>query len=165
MLYVRPLAPPEQRALRQLQRGAPYLAQRARMLLWSAAGWSVPAIAQALGCCRRTVRAWIHAFQREGLRGIIGQPLGRPPHCGNPVSAMSSAPTDVVPAVHRPVPVIPLTVPEIRRLLNEVVWHQRHSMEFTLYWSIYRRYKQALAKRSHYRKRGAEPPEFQQLRL
>lgn len=26
-------------------------------------------------------------------------------------------------------------------------------------------YKQALAMRSHYRKRGAEPPEFEQVRL
>jgi hypothetical protein len=32
-------------------------------------------------------------------------------------------------------------------------------------WSVYRRHKQALAKRSHYLKRGAEPPQFSQLRL
>jgi len=63
------------------------------------------------------------------------------------------------------VPVIPLTVPEIRRLLDELVWNKRRCPAFVLHWSVYRRYKQALAKRSHYLKRGAAPPQLSQLRL
>jgi hypothetical protein len=69
------------------------------------------------------------------------------------------------PSTRRLVPAIELTVPEIRRLLNDLVWDRRHCSAFALYWSAYRRYKQALAKRSHYIKQGAAPPAFQQVRL
>ena len=93
------------------------------MILLSATGWSVPAIAQALGCCRRTVRRWMHAFQREGLLGLSGQAVGWPPRRGKRVSAMLSEPPAEGPAAQPPVPVIPLTIPEIRRLLNELVWN------------------------------------------
>ncbi len=65
----------------------------------------------------------------------------------------------------RLIPVIGLTVPEIRRLLTHVLWPQEPSPEHTLHWSLSRCYKQALAKQNHYHKRGAIPPPFQQLRL
>lgn len=166
MLYVRTLTPAEHRALRQLHRhGALRLAHRARIVLLSANGWSVPAIAQALSCCRRTVRTWIHAFHRGGLAQLTGKLLGRPPHPEADISAMTFRDDICQPTVHRLVPAIDLTVPEIRRLLNELVWDRRHCRAFALHWSAYRRYKQALAKRSHYIKRGAAPPTFQQVRL
>jgi len=33
----------------------------------------VPALAHALGCCRRTVRRWSHAFLDAGLTGLLGR--------------------------------------------------------------------------------------------
>jgi transposase-like protein len=167
MLYIRSLTATERGLLRQRQRTVPaHIASRARMILLSADGWSVPAIATLLGCCRRTVRKWLHAFTEHGLAGLVGQPVGRPAHhmqtaSLSPLSATSFSSAE--PA--RLVPVIALTVPEIRRLLNHVLWPQEPAPAHALHWSLYRRYKQALAKQSHYRKRGAPPPPFQQLRL
>ena len=67
MLYVRSLTTREQRELRRLQcEGQTTLALRAHLVLLSAAGWSVPAIADRLRYCRRTVRTWIHRFTRTG---------------------------------------------------------------------------------------------------
>jgi transposase len=165
MLYIRSLTSPERRSLHQFQhRATATLARRAQMLLLSADGWSVPAIAQLFGCCRRTVRTWIHAVVEHGLAGLLGKPLGRPRKAiASP--SRHSAKSFSSQATSRLVPVIALTVPEIRRLLNRVVWPQEPSPEHALHWSRYRRYKQALAKQSHYRKRGATPPPFQQLRL
>jgi hypothetical protein len=37
------------------------------MILLSADGWSVPAIATLLACCRGTVRKWLHAFDLPRL--------------------------------------------------------------------------------------------------
>jgi Homeodomain-like domain-containing protein len=139
------------------------IASHARMILLSADGWSVPAIATLIGCCRRTVRRWLHAFMEQGLAGLMGKPVGRPAQKASPslLSAMRLSSE----ALSRLVPVIALTVPEIRRVLNRVVWPQQPAPAHALHWSVYRRYKQALAKQSHYRKRGATPPPFQQLRL
>ena len=176
MLYVRTLTCTERRALRQLQQSAkPTVARRALMLLLSADGWSVPAVAQAIKCCRRTVRFCIHAFHRAGLVQLASRVLGCPPRLGthlshrDDLSAITFSETILSPCdppqPGRLVPVITLTVPEIRKLLDELVWKRRRCPAFVLYWSAYRRYKQALAMRSHYLKRGAEPPQFQQLRL
>jgi hypothetical protein len=62
-------------ALQQLQHNAADLAHRAQILLLSASGWSVPAIAEACGCCRRAIRGWIHAFEQGGLLAMLGKPL------------------------------------------------------------------------------------------
>ena len=162
MLYVRSLTTPEQRELRRLRReGQTTLALRAHLVLLSAAGWSVPAIAASLGCCRRTVRSWIHRFTRMGLAALVPRVVQRVPAA---VSAKPAAgPTPRHP--FRLVPVVRLSVPEIRRLLNGIVFAPFQSREHTLHWSLWRRYKQALAMRSHYRKRGAAPPTFKQVRL
>ncbi len=166
MLYVRTLTPAECRVLQQLQRrGILQLAHRARIVLLSSSDWSVAAIAEAVNCCRRAVRAWIHVFQQGGLAQLAGKMLGRPPHQEADISAMTFQDDICQPSEQRLVPAIELTVPETRRLLSELVWNKRRCPAFVLYWSAYRRYKQALAKRSHYRKRGAEPPIFQQVRL
>ena len=139
MLYIRSLTAPERGLLRQRQRTAPApIATRARMILLSADGWSVPAIAQLIGCCRRTVRKWLHAFLQRGLTGLLGKPAGRPAHqaSSSPLSAIHLS----TEARSRLVPVIALTVPEIRRLLNRVVWPQPPAPAHAWHWSVYRRY-------------------------
>ncbi len=49
---------------------------------------------------------------------------------------------------------VPLSVPELRRLLSRTVWAVVPSLAFILAWSLWRRHKQFLAKRAHYRRRG-----------
>ena len=49
---------------------------------------------------------------------------------------------------------IPLTVPEIRRLFSQLITNTSHTIGHWLHWSIWRRRHQARAKTSHYRRRG-----------
>lgn len=56
---------------------------------------------------------------------------------------------------------IPVTVPEIRRLLARLIWHHVPDPDSVLSWSQWRRRHQARARRCHYAARGASP----QLRL
>jgi hypothetical protein len=65
----------------------------------------------------------------------------------------------------RLVPVVPFSVPELRRILAFHWFNAAVSPDHFWHWSTYRRYKQALATRSHYKQRGASPPEFDQVRL
>jgi hypothetical protein len=164
MLRIAPLSRQDQRILRQWQgQATPRLAQRARLILWAAQGWSVPALARVFHCCRRTVRRWLHAFLDQGLVGLQGHPLGRPPHarsCGDSAKACDQAS-----AHKRLVPVAPLSVPEVRRIFNHLLPSAPGRPDQFWHWSTYRRYKQALAMRSHYHKRGAKPPDFEYLRL
>jgi len=162
MLYVTQLSSTDRRALQRLtQRGPTRVAFHAQLLLSSATGLAVPEIAELFGCCRRTVRYWIHRFQAEGLRCLL------PSAC----SAAAEPPTNsaITPLPAEPsgrfVPAIPLTVPEVRRLLNNLAPKLPVSVESMLHWSNYRRYKQALAMIAHHRKRGAEPPVLGQVRL
>ena len=53
---------------------------------------------------------------------------------------------------------IALTVPEARRLLVRLLWSHLPDVEDILGWSEWRRAHQAFARRCHYKKRGAEPP-------
>jgi len=48
---------------------------------------------------------------------------------------------------------IPLTEPEIRRLLLAVAWPRLTEVEKALVWSDWRRRHQATARRCHYKKR------------
>ena len=48
---------------------------------------------------------------------------------------------------------IPLTEPEIRRLMLIIVWPQLRDAEKALIWSYWRRRHQAIAKICHYKKR------------
>jgi hypothetical protein len=50
---------------------------------------------------------------------------------------------------------LPLTVPEVRRLLRGLVWQTAAPAEQLLHWSWWRRKHQARAKRCHYRRRLA----------
>src|SRR5512133_522999 len=127
MLYIRSLTATEQGLLRQRQRRVPAnIASRARVILLSADGWSVPAIATLLACCRRTVRKWLHAFAEHGLAGLVGKAVGRPAHHAQTASSSPlSATSFPSPEPSRLVPAIGLTVPEIRRLLTRIVWPQQ----------------------------------------
>ncbi len=51
---------------------------------------------------------------------------------------------------------IPLTVPEVRRLLWRLVWPLPPPPEFVLAWSRWRRRHQAQARRCHYQRRLAQ---------
>jgi len=53
---------------------------------------------------------------------------------------------------------LPLTVPEVRRLLWQLVGANPVNPAVVLHWSHWRRRHQARAKRCHYRYRGATPP-------
>ena len=48
---------------------------------------------------------------------------------------------------------LPLTVPEVRRLLFALVWQPPPSATQILHWSAWRRRHQAQAKRAHIRRR------------
>jgi hypothetical protein len=58
---------------------------------------------------------------------------------------------------------VPLTVPEVRRLLWRLVWATPDEADAVLHWSQWRRRHQARAKRCHYRTRLARLE--RQLRL
>ena len=164
MLRIPSLTPAHQRELRHWQLGSdPRLARRAQFVLWSARGWSVPTLARTLGCCRRTVRHWLQAFLAAGLAGVQGYAGGRTPQRR---AAADSARKAAAPFIgSRLVPVVGVSVPELRRILAFHWFNHPVRADFFWQWSIYRRYKQALAQRSHYKKRGAIPPEFEQVRL
>ena len=53
---------------------------------------------------------------------------------------------------------IPLTVPEVRRLLLGLVWDRLAPAEQVLAWSEWRRRHQAKARTCHYKKRKTRPP-------
>ena len=48
---------------------------------------------------------------------------------------------------------IPLTVPEVRRLLTRLIWAESQPPNFVLYWSWWRRHHQAKARQCHYKRR------------
>ncbi len=48
---------------------------------------------------------------------------------------------------------LPLTAPEVRRLLDRLVWRRPPPLDHTLGWSTWRRRHQARAKRCHYQRR------------
>ena len=164
MLRITSLTPAQQQALRQWQHGTdPYLARRAQFVLWSTCGWSVPALARAFGCCRRTVRRWLHAFLRTALTGLQNHAVRR---TREPAMVQDSA-TDHAGAAPsaRLVPVVPFSVPELRRILAFHWFNDPVNPDHFWHWSTYRRHKQVPAKRSHYKKRGAISPDFEQVRL
>jgi Homeodomain-like domain-containing protein len=164
MLRIPSLTPAQHRELRRWQCGGDQpLARRAQVVLWSARGWSVPALAHVLRCCRRTVRRWVHAFLDDGLLGLLGRLVDAGSRRG-PTTDSAIVPDRPV-TDDRLVPVVPLSVPELRRILAFRGFNDPVSPDFFWHWSIWRRYKQALAMRSHYQKRGASPPDFAYVRL
>jgi len=53
---------------------------------------------------------------------------------------------------------IPLTVPEIRRLFAKLIATPAHTISHWLAWSRWRRLHQARARQSHYQRRGQPVP-------
>jgi len=71
-LVVRPPADEERRALAAGLRSADaFTRRRCRILLASARGEGVPAVARALGCAEQTARNAIHAFNAAGAAALI----------------------------------------------------------------------------------------------
>src|SRR5215468_8085342 len=56
---------------------------------------------------------------------------------------------------------IPLTVPEVRRLIWWLVWREMPAPEQVVKWSRWRRKHQARAKRAHYKRTAAQQEELQ----
>ena len=54
---------------------------------------------------------------------------------------------------------IRVSVPEVRKLLLRLVWAFAPQADEVLAWSVWRRRHQHRARESHYKKRGAEPPD------
>jgi hypothetical protein len=55
---------------------------------------------------------------------------------------------------------VPLSVPEMRHLLTQLLWRGWHGVEHLFHWSQWRRRHQFHALRCHYRKRGSPLPAF-----
>ncbi len=81
MLFVRELQPDERAALeRAAQDNTIDWAQRARIILLSASGKTVPEISTAVGLHPINVRKWIHRYNARGIAGLqSGKSPGRPP--------------------------------------------------------------------------------------
>lgn len=82
-LYVRDVTEVERTKLEQIARAktAPVrLVERARIVLLSIAGLTVPTIAAQVGVSEKTARQWIKRFTAAGLAGLDDAPrAGRPP--------------------------------------------------------------------------------------
>jgi transposase len=80
MLYVH-LTDPQRRELQRTSRRAVgRVALRAQMVLLSARGFDVPAIARIHDCGEEVVRTWLHRYTEHGLAGLDDEPRsGRPP--------------------------------------------------------------------------------------
>jgi transposase len=85
VLYARPPTPEEAAALRRMTRQAVgRVAERARLVLLSAAGRPVPELARLFGLTGPSVRRWLHRFNAAGPAGLYdaprpGRPRTRPP--------------------------------------------------------------------------------------
>jgi Helix-turn-helix domain len=113
MLRILSLTPAQQRELRRWQHSGDFhLARRAQVVLWSARGWSVPALACTMGCCRWTVRWWLHAFRVAGLAGLQARCTGRARRRAETVDSALGGDNSVTSSR-----VVPISVPELRRVL------------------------------------------------
>ena len=79
------------------------------------------------------------------LRRSVASPLRR--------CACRSEPAAPRSAFKKGANLIPLTEPEIRRLLLAIIWPRLTNIERALVWSDWRRHHQALARAAHYRRR------------
>lgn len=78
----------------------------------------------------------------------LGVPHRGPIHCGVAKAVSFKKRSEL----------IPLTEPEVRRLLIRIVWPRLNQDERILMWSTWRRRHQAIARQCHYktRKRNAQ---------
>ena len=78
-LFVRPLTADERATLETgLRSASAFTVRRCQILLASAEGLSIPAIAHDLRCTDQTVRNAVHAFHQRGLTAL--QPQSSRPH-------------------------------------------------------------------------------------
>src|SRR6185369_2075090 len=77
---------------------------------------------------------------------------GAQPHRGRSRGRQKKA---AEPTKEQAVELLPLTVPEVRRLLWGLVWGKMPSEQQIIAWSEWRRRHQAKARRSHYKRRWA----------
>ena len=81
-LFVSPLTAIERASLQAMNRHHRHAAtrQRAHGVLLSSDGWSVKEITAILGVNRQSVASWQHAWEQQGLCGLLDKPRGgRPP--------------------------------------------------------------------------------------
>jgi transposase len=84
MLYVRTLTEAEQRELRQgARREVGRVAERMRMVLLSARGYTVPQSAEIFECDEATVRRWIERYEAQGAAGLHDLPRSGRPRCAD----------------------------------------------------------------------------------
>ena len=147
---------------------------------WSAAAWPTPPTWPTTCASARPARRCANSSRVAGARWAIEESLpdrqgrGRPgPVPGPPLRRLVPAhhPRHARPRVpHRhprprgkrgaPPPadeLIPLTVPEVRRLLARLIWTPDTDPPAIFSWSRWRRRHQARARRCHYAARGAAP--------
>jgi transposase len=79
-LFVRDLKAGEEKQLRQwLNGGDEELCHRARVILLSSQGYSVPEISPVVEAHPTNLRKWIHRFNQRGPHGLISPRSGGPP--------------------------------------------------------------------------------------
>lgn len=94
------LSPDQRRQLEQGRRYQSQIAERCHYVLLNNQGHSVPQIAKRLERAEQTVRAWLKAYQREGIAGLSDAPRpGRPPIKGQALDQqlevlLNHSPTD-----------------------------------------------------------------------
>jgi transposase len=77
------LSPKETRQRQHARRYQNRIAERCHSVLLSAQGLSIPQISHRLDRDQQTVRAWLKAYQRDGIDGLDHAPKsGRPPTKG-----------------------------------------------------------------------------------
>ena len=80
MVFVKLTAGQRRELGRVSRRAVGRVALRARMVLLSGRGFSVPQIALVHDCGQDVVRIWLHRYEREGVKGLEDEPKsGRPP--------------------------------------------------------------------------------------
>ena len=95
------LSPKQTRQLQHARRYQDRIAERCHAVLLSAQELSVPQISHRLGRDQQTVRAWLKAYQRNGIAGLDNAPKsGRPPTKGQALdqhldSLLEQRPCDV----------------------------------------------------------------------
>ena len=134
-------------------------------------GWSGPYDADPIGrgrgvavVDRRRIRVGQAGGRAGRLRGTELDRLASPHHA---VSTGPRRPGDGEEIGLRASPkksagspeLIRLSSPEIRRLLVRLLWSRLPDSDEVLNWSAWRRAHQAHARRCHYKKRGAKPPD------
>ena len=89
MIYVRKPTEAECEELqRMIRQAVGRVSQRAHLILLSAAGYTVPALADLFGLSRASVRFWLHRFDVDGPSGLYDAPRsGRPRKVDDAVTA------------------------------------------------------------------------------